>query len=109
MGRGMLLASVASLDFSGPLSQGQTLCAVPTAAWPVERSCLQHVYSKARGLGMDHPSPLPWSVCPVPPTQPLSWPGFPAALLSVPACSHCGGPPPTPRQLRKRVQVEAAR
>lgn len=95
----MLLASVASLDFCGPLSRGETRCAVPTVAGPVERSCLQPACSEAPGLGMECPSPLP--------TQPLSWPDFPTALLRVPACSHCGGhPSPSPAQAAREMGLK---
>ena len=98
-GRDVLLASVASLDFCGPLSRGETRCAVPTVAGPVERSCLQPACSEAPGLGMECPSPLP--------TQPLSWPDFPTALLRVPACSHCGGhPSPSPAQAAREMGLK---
>lgn len=103
-GRDVLLASVASLDFSGPLSCGETRSAVPTVAGPMERSCLQPVCSEAPGLGMECPSP----------------PAHPAALLAwLPSCPPQGPrmlplwwaslPLPCPGSSGDQAQVEAAR
>ena len=86
------------------------LCAVPTAARPVERGCLQHAHSKARGLAMGCLSPLPWAVRPSRP--PSRSPGLVSQLPSSgsPRARTVVGLPPTPpRQFRRRAQVEAAR
>lgn len=108
MGHGMLLASVGVLGLLlGPLSQGQTLCTVPTAAWPVERNCLQHVYSRRVDWAWTA-EPLPWSVCPHPCQPLLAWfPGCPPQRPCV-LSTVVGLPRPQAAQ-GKRVQVEAAR